>query len=195
MTLSLRSAAAALCALTAVLPFAEARLAPPLTTAPVPGPGAVLEAARGIMRAIEQRDRDQLQRAFEPMHDEEGFACTFDKDGGVEAMDRATSQLAFQDVDRDGKPIVARDVATAVSLLLGIGGDDVRVEHRLLGARANCPSGDCSWAVVDFERTTRRGDAVVVTPMRATLLAKYRDEAPHMRVFVWHAVPAPAPTR
>ncbi len=195
MILNLRFAAAALCALTAVLPFADARLAHPPTTTPVPGPGAVIEAARGILRAIEQRDRDQLQRAFEPMHDNEGFECTFGKDGNLEGMERAASRLAFQDVDRDGKPVVAHDVATAVSLLLGIGGDDGRIEHRLLGARANCPSGECSWAVVDFERTTRRGDKVVVTPMRATLLAKYRDEAPHMRVFVWHAAPAPAPTR
>lgn len=193
MTMNLRFAAAALCAAATFLSFADERPARPEATTPVPGPGAVIDAARGILRAIEERDRDRLQRAFEPMRGEEGFACTFAKDGKIEAMDVATSQIVFQDVDRDGKPIGARDVATAIPLLLSIGGDDGRVEHRLIEARANCPSGDCSWAVVDFERTTRRGDQVVVTPMRATLLTKHRDEAPHMRVFVWHAAPAPKP--
>jgi len=193
MTMNLRFAAAALCAAASFLPFAAERPAGPDATTPIPGPGAVIDAARGILRAIEQRDRDALQRAFEPMHGEEGFACTFGKNGSIEATDVATSQIVFQDVDRDGKPVAARDVATAIPMLLAIGGDDVRVEHRLIGARANCPSGDCSWAVVDFERTTRRGDQVVVTPMRATLLTKHRDEVPHMRVFVWHAAPAPKP--
>src|SRR5262245_46480579 len=188
MHFRIKFAAASLLAAAGIWPVA----APAALLPPMRGPGAVLDAAEGILRAIEARDGDYLARAFESCTLADGVDYALGKDGKLEQVD-ARSELLFADVGVDGKALLATSPAAAVKALLdGLGGKDVTVTHRITSVHADCPGPQCSWGVVDFERTIQcSGGKAAVVPMRATLLARYRNDVPHMRVFGWHASTRP----
>ena len=177
-------AAASLLAAAGIWPVAAPSTS---VTPPWRGPGAVLEAAEGILHGIEARDGEYLARAFEPCTLADGVDYALGASGRLEQVD-ARNELLFADVGVDGKGLLATSPAAAVKALLdGLGGKDVKVTHRVTSVHADCPGPSCSWGVVDFERTIQcSGGKAAVVPMRATLLARYRNEVPHMRVFGWH---------
>lgn len=174
-----RSFAAALGAL-AVLALAAA-------PGPMRGPGAVLDSARAILRAIEQGDGDALGKVLEPLPEERGLDYTFGADGEPK-LENATVGIVFRDRDVAGKLVAVDTVAAAVKAM-AIPREGVRIAHRILRVRADCPSSDCSWASIEFDREIHDGERVEVVPMTATMLCRYAADAPHMRVFVWHAAP------
>jgi hypothetical protein len=154
--------------------------------APVPGPGAVIEAVRGIFAAAQKGDRAYLQKAFVSPELQDGVAVVVGPDGDME-MEQGGGVL-LQDIGKDGKVVQAKTPADSIQAMLeSVGGKGV--ENRITAAIADCPDGRCSWASVEFDRTVRNGDDAKVVPMRVTVLARYADTAPHMRVMIWHASP------
>ena len=161
---------------------------------PPRGPGAVVEAVEGFLRAAAELDLARLEKSFQPRPAEAGAAYLPDPKTGAltfQANVRATGYLHFADLAADGKPILCTDAATAIAAVrTQIGGAERELAHRILAIHADCPSGDCSWASVTFERTFRRDGQRVLQPMRATVLVQHQSEPPHMRIFHWHAAPA-----
>lgn len=177
------------CALSLFTATALAWPAPAAPAAPPHGPGAVLEAAKAILAAIEAGDRAALERAFDPMPAQAGVAYAAGADGELE-LAASGGEIVFADLDVDGRPVVADTRAGALEALLGkVGGDGVAIAHRITAVRADCPGELCSWAAIDFERTTQRGEQKSVRAMRAVLLTRYRAAAgePPMRAFLWQA--------
>ena len=154
--------------------------------APIPGPGAVIEAVRGIFAAAASGDRAYLEKAFVAPELQDGVALTVGKDGDMEMQQG--SGVLLQDLGKDGKVVQAKAPKDAIQAMLEtIGGKGV--ENRVTGGVADCPSERCSWASLEFDRTTKNGDDVKVVPMRVTVLARYTDTVPHMKVMIWHASP------
>lgn len=167
--------------------LAAAGLLSSLSAPPPRGPGAVLAAATDILTAIERGDAAALRRAFAPMAPEQGVHLAGDAGGELQPVEHPC-ELVFADLGADGVPVTATTVDAAVRRLLDdVRGKGVTIEHRILSVRADCPSGDCSWGSIDFERVLRRGETTTVVPMRVTLVTRYGAEVPHMRPFVWQA--------
>lgn len=167
----------------------------PVTPAtPPPGPGAVIEAIEGFLRAADEQDAARLEKTFQPRPANSGAVYAPDSKTGeltFQASARQTPYLHFADVAADGKPIHCTDAATATAAVrTQIGGPERELAHRILAIHADCPSGDCSWGSVTFERTFRRDGQRICQPMRATVLVQHQSEPPHMRIFHWHAAPA-----
>ncbi len=170
--------------------------APPAAPTPVPGPGAVIQAIEGLVKAVDAGDQQALDKAFLPMHRAEGVQCELDPATGKleyqeQGGDPDLAGIVFRDVGADGAPLQARTVAEASTLLREkVGGKESELSTRILAVRADCPGPHCSWASVTFERTFRRPDGQrVMVPMHATALVRYQSEAPTMRLFLWHASP------
>jgi len=161
---------------------------------PPRGPGAVIEAVEGFLRAAAEQDAARLEKAFQPRPAEAGAAYLPDPKTGVltfQANARLTGYLHFADLAAAGTQITCTDAATAIAAVrTQIHGAERELAHRILSVHADCPSGDCSWASVTFERTFRRDGQRVCQPMRATVLVQHQSEPPHMRIFHWHASPA-----
>lgn len=164
---------------------------PPPLAPPVPGPGAVVSAVNGFLKAVDQQDRERVARSFAPLHRGEDITCGFDPATGALRDLPTVGDLVFHDVDAQGNPITATDRKSATeALLTAVGGVDRELATTIRSVRAGCPGPECSWGVVEFDRTFRRGAHHVTVPMRATVLVRYQDEEPRMRIFAWHAAPA-----
>jgi hypothetical protein len=97
-------------------------------------------------------------------------------------------KVVFQEVAADGTHVAAEATAGALAAMLEkVGGKDRELSHRIVSVHADCPSAGCSWGSVELERTWRRDGQRMRVPMRATVLVRYQQEAPHMRIFLWHA--------
>src|SRR5688572_25209503 len=134
--------------------LAAAGLLPSFATAPapVPGPGAVIEAVRGIFAAAAKGDRAYLEKAFVTPELQDGVVLTVGKDGDMEMQQG--SGVTLQDIGKDGVVVQAKAPKDAISALLEtIGGKGV--ENRVTAGVADCPSERCSWASLEFDRTTR----------------------------------------
>jgi len=161
---------------------------------PPRGPGAVIEAIEGFLRAADEQDAARLEKTFQPRPANSGAVYLPDPKSGeltFQATARQTPYLQFADIAADGKPILCTDAATAIAAVrTQIGGAERELAHRILSIHADCPSGDCSWGSVTFERTFRRDGQRICQPMRALVLVQHQSEPPHMRIFHWHAAPA-----
>jgi hypothetical protein len=99
-------------------------------------------------------------------------------------------RVLFHDIGADGKPVTADSTAgTADVLLHGIGAAERELAHRIVSVRADCPGPECSWGLVEFERTLRHEGQRLMVPMRATVLVRYLEKE-GMRIFLWHAAPS-----
>ncbi len=173
------------------------------------GPNLGLVAPERIVEAEPFTGRAYLQDSLEGMYiagtyiGEAELLAAFDgqPDAKVVVRDRWTADLdpevnlnpestgiVFRDRDVAGKLVAVDTVAAAVKAM-AIPREGVRIAHRILRVRADCPSSDCSWASIEFDREIHDGNRVEVVPMTATMLCRYAADAPHMRVFVWHAAP------
>src|SRR5205814_8320912 len=84
-------------------------------TPPVPGPGAVIDAVKSYLQAIDEGDRAALERAFGACRS--GIRCTVDEQGAIREMTPGGVEVFFQDTLADGKVVTASDRKAAVALL------------------------------------------------------------------------------
>ena len=166
------------------------------TAAPVRGPGAVMEALKQFVQAVDQGDRVHLERAFTDLRHRDRYS--FDDTGKLVQLPGEFGELSFQDVGADGSVLVRNDRKGAIAALLdGVGGKGLGLKTRIRSICADCPGPECSWATVELDRSFLRGEEKVTIPLRATVLVRYQDEEPRMRIFLWHcsAVPTTAPAK
>ena len=128
------------------------------------GPGAVLELQRNLAAALDAGSREEVEKLVD------GQARAFflvDADGrAARYADREAALAAFPHWLDDGE-----------------GGWTTKI----LGAEADCPSGELSYVCATLERTRGAGDALVVRRYRSTALVRWKDGA--MRLFHWHVSP------
>lgn len=179
------------CALLALPPLVALASFPAFSSPPAPpraGPGGVITALQSFVRALDTGNRDALtdfMAAKAP-----GLEMAFEGDD-AEMREKAGPVVSFFDVAANGDSIAARSRDDAVRTLLAeVGGTDARrVQTKIIGIHADCPSADCSYGVVAFERHYDAGGAngKTTVPMRATALVRYDEAAKHFRIFHWHA--------
>ena len=145
-------------------------LMPLATTAPTapPGPGGVIEAVKAFSKAIATGDVAYLRSA---MADHEAYK----------------GAPGFHDLAFDGKPVEAdtlADFADAWQASVDRRGP-IGVKHDIKRIVADCPSGTCSYAYVEFDRLIGAGKKQRV-PMRATVLLTHTDAKPWFKIFHWN---------
>jgi len=162
-----------------------------LPPAPVPGPGAVMEAVKHFLQAVDEGNRDHLERAFATLRHRDRYS--FDDTGALERLAGKIGELSFQDVAADGSVLEMNDRRGAITALLDrVGGEGLDLKTEILSICADCPTPQCSWATIELQRAFRRGKETVKVPLRATMMVRYHDEEPRMRIFLWHCSPAAA---
>ena len=180
-------------ALLALLGSAFVSVAPPAPSAvPVPGPGGVAIAIKAFLER-QENGASTAKLLSDSAHDLE-----FHYDGAELKQTEAgkESTPCFLDVGCDGKPFSARTAkvfVTQLSDLVASNDKESRVlTHEIGKIKANCHSGECSVAVVEFTRVyTVGGGKQMHVPMRATALMKYEvTEGASFRIYHWHASPA-----
>lgn len=152
--------------------------------APLPGPGGVIDSMRSFLRAVDQGDREALARHLSDRG--RGQLYGFDE-AGERIHHLEGAQQSFYDVSAFGEPLEATSREQILDeLVVKVRGGEVKTV--LTSIRAECPSGECSFAVLEFDRIYKKGDKKTVVPMRATALVTHGGgEAPHFKLFHWHA--------
>ena len=167
-------------------------VAPPPLPAPPAGPGGVITALKAFAQALDDGNASAVGNLI--AETSPGADVAFDGDGKSGEMHDVQGQpLTFFDVTADGAQVEARSKKDAVGKLLDAVASNAqrRLHTKLLRIRADCPSSNCSYGVVEFERTCEQGGKTVTVPMRATALVTYdKDAEHHFRLFHWHASPA-----
>ena len=132
------------------------------------GPGGVIDAVEAFTKAIDAGDVAYLRSAM---------------------ADHTAHQGApgFHDLAFDGKPVEADTVAafadawqTSVKRRGQTG-----VKHDIKRIVADCPSGNCSYAYVEFDRLIG-AEKTQRVPMRATVLLAHTDAKPWFKIFHWN---------
>jgi len=162
------------------------------TPPPPPGPGGVIHAMQGFCAAVDRGDADYLAKAMAKRG--AGGPYGFDRENG-RIRQLEGSSFALFDVTAASEPFAATDQADFVGRMIkDVAHGNGKVETVIHSIRADCPSGDCSYAFLEFDRVFTNGDVKTVVPMRATALVRHTGEgAPDFRVFHWHASLAGAP--
>lgn len=166
-----------------------------LPAPPVPaGPGGVLDATRAFLAAIDRGDRDYLESALAEAH---GMNFGIDAQGKTKQLDQGATPPLFVEAGPDGSAAIGMG-KDFVGALLALGADAKggrRVKTGVSAILADCPSGDCSYAVVAFERQWTIGERTVTVPMRATALFRHSNGKPNFKLFRWHASVGPSTAR
>ncbi|MBI5363914.1 MAG: nuclear transport factor 2 family protein [Planctomycetes bacterium] len=149
----------------------------PEPAAPAPfGPGAVLGLQKQLFAAIDAGDE---AKAAALLDDTKEGGWSDGENGGIE---RPTLML----LDARGLPVFAHGADAARALLAATaraskdGGPEWTT--RIVRSRADCPSGELSYAVLEFERS--RGVKGGVQRYRSTVLARWTDG--RMKLVHWH---------
>ena len=159
---------------------------------PAAGPGGVIEAVRDFVQAMDQGDVDYMNRALTAeIH---GVECGIE-DGKIVQSKRVGAPVFF-DVSVDGQLIAALDPSEFTKKLRG--GVTTSKAHALetsiRSIRADCPSGNCSYAIVEFDRLYTAGGTKTRVPMRATVLVRHQSAStPNFEIFHWNAARAGEP--
>lgn len=161
-----RAFAALLLAPAAVL----AMLAASPSAAPAaPGPGGVLEAHRLLFQAIDKGDADAA-RAFVAGREDEVF---FWVDGRGEPREATGPKACGQ---------ALADLATESK--------DAGIVTSIKSWRADCPSGEASWCVLELERKREGKNGPEVQRLRSTSLVQFTSNG--IKLFHLHVSPADA---
>ena len=162
----------------------------PAAPAPVPGPGGVIDAVTKFLEATDARDAATLAVIVDDKGDSLHDYAT---SGSVDGKPLKVSPAAFYECDGAGQAWQAGDKA---SFLAGLTSPSAATRTQVRSVRANCLSERCSYAMVEFDRTSGEGDAAVTVPMRATALLRYAptDGGPSFKIYHWHASRGPAST-
>ena len=158
-------------------------------TSGLAGPGGVIDAVQDYLKAVDQGDGDYLEQAFADVAPDGAY--------GFDETNQKLRQLkrrsgTFFDVTSSGRPITATSAKEFIRMIAdeitGSSKAGQRLETKIRSIRADCPSGDCSYAVVEFDRiyTADSGQSRVV-PMRASALVRFGKGEPHFKLFHWHA--------
>ena len=147
-------------------------------SAPTPGPGGVLDAVEGFLEATARGD---FKRVAAGLSDHQAY-------GGAPG---------FHDTSSDGQTIDAQSARAYAAALerrhQQRDGQAISVDVKRIVA--DCPSGNCSYAYVEFDRISGVGDDAERTPMRATALLAHSREAPHFLIYHWNAAVATSAVR
>ena len=157
-----------LLALTAALTATVTPLARPAPA--LPGPGAVIEMHSRLFRAIDAGDAERAASFVGP----DAKATLF--------LDRSGARV---DVIAGRREVVGRLSAWARESK-GLG-----FETRLEPVRADCPSGDLSYAVLEIERRRETESGTEVERYVSTSLVQHRDGG--WKLLHWHLSPADGP--
>lgn len=155
------------------------------TPAPRPGPGNVVSSIKSFLAAADAGDREALARHVADRGP--GQLYGFDQAGGS-IRQLEGSGATFYDVSASGTLLEAANREEIVAAILRdvTGGGEVKTQ--LNSIRAECASGPCSFAILEFDRVYTEGERKRVVPMRATALVAYvGGDAPAFRLFHWHA--------
>ncbi len=168
----------------------------PSPTAPeraVRGPGNVIRTVDAYLTTIDAGDVEQLRALLS----DDGGADPYrveERDGKrriVRSKNRAPA--VFCEVGCTGESVTAADrdaLLKALTATLGpslAASRTVRTETRSI--QAACPSAECCYAVVNFDRHYTLADGTRTTvPLQATALMRYvGNKDPHFQIFHWHA--------
>ena len=153
---------------------------------PIPGPGGVYHAVVDLCAALDRGDTDYLREAF--VASRHGIEFYRDDDGELATREPAGA-FEFADELATGAPVAVRTLAALEKAVAGFADAELGpAETEIETVYADCPSGHCSYAVVEFDRVWGEGEDRRVVPMRATALVRYDGSStPHFRVFHWHA--------
>lgn len=167
-------------AATGIVWLASAALRP-APVAPLPfGPGAVVELHRELFAALDAGDEAKAVALLD----------TTTEGGWAEGADGGLARPTLQLLDERGLPVSAQGPDAARTLLAATaraskdGGP--AWSTKIVKLRADCPSGDISYAVLEFERT--RGEKGATQRYRSTALVRWTDG--RMKLFHWHVSPA-----
>lgn len=162
----------------------------PAAPAPVPGPGGVIDAVTRFLEATDARDAATLAVLVDDKGDSLHDYAT---SGSVGGKALKVSPAAFYECDGAGQAWQAGDKASFVA---GLTNPATATRTQVRSVRANCLSERCSYAMVEFDRTSGEGDAAVTVPMRATALLRYAptEGGPSFKIYHWHASRGPNPT-
>ena len=135
--------------------------------APV-GPGGVIHAVEAFTEALDTGDVAYLRSA---MADHEAYQ----------------GAPGFHDLAFDGKPVEADTVAGFADAWRASveRRGQIAVKHDIQRIVADCPSGNCSYAYIEFERLIGAEQTQRV-PMRATVLLRHTDTKPRFKIFHWN---------
>ncbi len=187
-----RSLLSGLCACALLVSSSMSKEAPvvsgPVLPGPVlPGPGGVYDAVVDLVDALDRGDTEYFEKAFTKSR--HGLDFYHKKDGKLSTRE-SEGPFDFYDVAWDGTPKSARSLKEldAYAKTLDRKGEG-RPKTNVTAVYADCPSGNCSYAVVEFDRVWGGENLKQrVVQMRATALVKHvGGKAPHFRVFHWHA--------
>lgn len=177
-----------LAALLVALPLMSSSLGPvaePMT--PAAGPGGVLDAVEAFLEAQDGGDAAALQKRLAQHAPGARFGY---EAGGQPRMEEGPGSPLFVDRGMGGELLRAASPAEYARLatlkISAIGKGGAQLDTKIVSLRADCPSGNCSYAVVDFIRTYDRGDGEeLAIPMQASALLQHTKDG--FRIFHWHA--------
>lgn len=179
----------------ATLGAALTLVAPAPVSAPA-GPGGVLDAVKGLLRAIDSGDREYLARAIADRH--HALTWSVDSKGNEVPAQGDDSAASFFDLGLDGRMVEAAGREAFIERALAdLGSSQSKgrlVMSRLVSVQAACAAEQCSYAVIEFERIAASDNGEVKMPMRATALFRYESGAPSFKLMHWHASLAKAQT-
>jgi hypothetical protein len=158
----------------------------PMTPAAA-GPGGVYYAAKKLLDALDRGDAEYLKTAFS--HSRHGLEFSCDAAGKLHET-QSKHPLAFWDVAADGSAWHAQSAQAVITTTAKLDDAELgRPTSVLTSVYADCPAGECSYAVVEFDRTFGEGKGQRTVPMRATALMRYAgaEKGPNFRIFHWHA--------
>lgn len=161
----------------------------PSAPAPVPGPGGVIEAVTRFLDASDARDAVTLALLID---DKGNSLHDYATNGSVDGKPLKVAPAAFYECDGAGQAWQAGDKTTFVA---GLTHPATATRTQVRSVRANCLSELCSYAMVEFDRTSGEGEAAVTVPMRATALLRYAptEGGPSFKIYHWHASRGPTP--
>lgn len=161
----------------------------PNAPAPVPGPGGVIDAITKFLEATDARDAATLALFIDDQGDSLHDYAT---SGSVDGKPLKVSPAVFYECDEAGQ---AWQVGDKASLVAKLANHTAATRTQVRTVRANCLSESCSYAMVEFDRTTGEGDAAVSVPMRATALLRHvrSESGPSFKIYHWHASRGPRP--
>lgn len=134
-----------------------------------PGPGAVLETQRALLAALDRGDAKAAERFFTRSK----IGLGIDPSG---KFSESPGALFFVPGD-------AEHPATALAERFKGG------TTRVVGGWSDCSSGEVSWAALELEHTSARGEK---QRWHSTALVRHDDDG--LRLYLWHLAPAAAAT-
>lgn len=151
-------------------------------SAPVPGPGGVIDAVTDFLKAMDDRDREALGAAVATQAPGEHFGFG---DDTSRVRKLGGSGLSFFDVAVDGHPFRAHDREEFLDGIMGLVNTKLPMQTTILSMRADCPSGNTSFAIVEFIRSYPGQKERELAHMRATALLRHTDDG--FEIYHWHA--------